>query len=357
MDIRIKFTDQPLGFNNEDNCYIHALKKKYHVIFSDDPQIVFYSCFGTDFLAYPNSVKVFLANEPVLPNFNDCDYAIGAIDLSFGDRYFRQPPITNYGEQPYWEDLDSICYLPEHAAQRKFCNFIYTNKCNGRGAELRIQFCRMLTRYRSVDCPGNVLNNMNIDLFKRYRNGKLRCEDDFNQKWAEDKLAFLKGYKFTIAFENTALPGFTTEKLIHPLLAQSVPIYWGNPQVTEYFNSKAFINCADYGDDIERVMQRVIELDQDDDQYMEMLSQPPLRESFPRDWEDALADFLVAIVDKGCVPLDKNPIGFANVSAQDLGMLCRQGKIGLRYVLQATTKELNGWLYYKTHRKQGGELK
>jgi hypothetical protein len=325
------------------------------VILSDDPQIVFYGCCGTEFLSYPQSVKVYLANEPVIPNFNDCDYAIGTMDLSFGERYFRQPPLTNYGEYPYWEEINEPRVIPKDAERRKFCNFIYANAKGGRGTELRIQFCRQLSKYKSVDCPGQVLNNMTDGLEDRYRGGKLRSSKDFNMNWAREKLAFIEGYKFTIAFENTSLPGFTTEKLIHPLLARSVPIYWGNPQVTEYFNPRAFINCADYDGDFERVIHRIIELDQDREQYLDMLRQPPLRADFPFDWETELASFLSKNVERGCVPLEKNPIGFANAGTQDLSMLARQGKVGLRSIMRQTVRELNGWFYYKTHktRKEG----
>ena len=66
MKIRVKFTDQPLGFDPQDNCYIRALRRRYDVELSDEPDLVFYSVFGTDFLNYPGSVRIFLANEPVL---------------------------------------------------------------------------------------------------------------------------------------------------------------------------------------------------------------------------------------------------------------------------------------------------
>ena len=97
--IKVKFTDGPLGFNPEENVYIRALKKNFHVEYSDTPDLLFYSVFGTEFLNYPNCIRIFLANEPAIPNFNDCDYAIGPFNMQFQGRYFRQPPFPGYGEE------------------------------------------------------------------------------------------------------------------------------------------------------------------------------------------------------------------------------------------------------------------
>lgn len=351
MKIKILFTDQAPDFDPEDNIYIRLLRQRYDVEFSEDPDFVFYCVFGTKFLSYPQSIKIFLANEPVFPNFNDCDYAIGAMSMSLDGRYFRQPPLMGFGENCVYTKLqEDRAWFPDAAFDRKFCNFIYSNASNGMGAKLRIDFCRRLSQYRAVDCPGRVLKNMDDAILPRYRTGAECSKGKMDRNWAPGKIGFLKKYKFTIAFENTQLPGFTTEKLFHPLLAGSIPIYWGNPMVTEYFSPKAFINCNDYGDDFDAVIRRVIELDHDKDQYMEMLRQPLLAEPFPGDGEDALADFLFGIVERGKAGFDKNPIGFETMSAQSLEALCQSGKMGLRKLAGEVCGGLRGWFYYKRHR-------
>ena len=344
MKIKVRFTDQPFGFNPENNCYIRALQRRFEVEFSDQPDFVFYSAFGTEFLKYPNSVRIFLANEPVLPNFNDCDYAIGAAGLTFGDRYLQQPPLTGYGEDPYWKHIDAP--IPVDAFDRKFCNFVYSNAINGHGAKLRIDFCRMLQNYRPVDCPGQVLHNMSKGIEQRYYSRAKDKPSDFNDDWAEAKLCFIRDYKFTIAFENVSDSGWTTEKLIHPLMARSIPIYWGNPEAGRYFNRKAFIHRADYDNDFRAVIERVKELDQDEDCYMEMLSQPRLTAEFPRNWERKLEDFLTEIVLRG-KPFVKNPMGFETMGTHDYHTLCAEGKVGMRKILKTTCEGVAGWMHYK----------
>ena len=348
MRIKIKFTDQPLGFDPQNNMYIRALRRRCEVELSDDPDLVFYSVFGTEFLKYPDSVRIFIANEPVLPNFNDCDYAIGPAHMRFGERYYRHPPLIGYGERMFWE-----LFLPpagEDAFDRPFCNFIYSNASNGAGARLRVEFCRKLAAYKSVDCLGSVLRNAEGGVKARYK--KSYAERELNTDWEKAKIDTQSRYKFTIAFENTRLPGWATEKLIDPLLAHSIPIYWGDPAVAEYFNPKAFINCADYGDDLDAVVRAVIELDNDRERYMRMLREPPLREDFPYDWQESLADFLDAVARRGRAPFDKNPIGFETVSVQSVGSLCREGKMGLHKIAGLTAQALSGWAHYKLHRAE-----
>ena len=56
-----------------------------------------------------------------------------------------------------------------------------------------------------------------------------------------DKLSFIKDYKFVISFENSSYPGYTTEKILEPMLVNSIPVYWGNPLVYNDFNYRTYI--------------------------------------------------------------------------------------------------------------------
>lgn len=57
----------------------------------------------------------------------------------------------------------------------------------------------------------------------------------------ENKLDGLKDYKFNISIENLQETNWFTEKLIDVLRTGTVPIYWGCPNIGEYFNTKGFI--------------------------------------------------------------------------------------------------------------------
>ena len=258
---------------------------------------MFYSCFGTEHLKYKNGVKIFFTGENVLPNFNECDYATGFDYIDFGGRYFHKT-----GALPN-KTICNRSEVDESYFNRKFCNFIYSNPTSGEGALLRQEFCKKLMEYKHVDCPGKVLNNMTAEDLEP-RNGD----------WAKSKREFLKKYKFTIAFENSKSNGYTTEKLGDPFMAFSIPIYWGNPLVTKDFNPKAFINCNDYDNDFDAVIERIKELDNDPDKYLAMLRENPMQPDFDFDQNKKFEQWLINIIEKGNEPFNKDPRGWGTVA-------------------------------------------
>ncbi|HEY4195400.1 MAG TPA: glycosyltransferase family 10, partial [Mucilaginibacter sp.] len=90
-----------------------------------------------------------------------------------------------------------------------------------------------LSKYKKIDAPGKSMNNMpSID---SVYTGDI---------W-ERKRQFLKPYKFTISFENNSYPGYQTEKLYDAMLEWSIPVYCGDPYIDRLFNTKSFINGFD----------------------------------------------------------------------------------------------------------------
>jgi hypothetical protein len=56
----------------------------------------------------------------------------------------------------------------------------------------------------------------------------------------DDKLNIFKS-KFSIIIENSQETNYFSEKLIDCLLTKTIPIYWGCPNITEYFDKDGFI--------------------------------------------------------------------------------------------------------------------
>lgn len=57
-----------------------------------------------------------------------------------------------------------------------------------------------------------------------------------------DKLKIMSQYKFTLAFENNSFPGYITEKLFHPMMSGSIPVYYGAENVTQHIPEDCFID-------------------------------------------------------------------------------------------------------------------
>ena len=200
--------------------------------FSEDrtrPQVVVFGPYGSSEVPPPGDyVRVGYFCENVLPPMDLCDYAFGNVSESLvGHRNYAR--IVWHGFHP--DDLfrdpaeDAGQLLKE---KTRFCNFVY-----GSPVPYRERFAAALNKRKRVDCPGARLNNM----------------PSFDQPGTDRFLAkrrFLRSYRFTIAFENDSLPGYRTEKMIDPLFARSVPIYFGDPEIATVYNPGAFINAMDF---------------------------------------------------------------------------------------------------------------
>lgn len=64
----------------------------------------------------------------------------------------------------------------------------------------------------------------------------------------DGKLNTLSKYKFTLCFENAIFPGYITEKLFDSLLAATVPIYLGDPNIIESVPNNTFIDAREFTD-------------------------------------------------------------------------------------------------------------
>lgn len=73
--IKIKFVDFWNDFDIYDNDFYKILFEKYDVEISNQPEYIFYSCFGFKNLDY-NCIKIYYTGENIVPDFNNCDYAI-----------------------------------------------------------------------------------------------------------------------------------------------------------------------------------------------------------------------------------------------------------------------------------------
>lgn len=234
------------------------LKQNFEINISDTPDFYIYCFNDPSFLTLPKDcIKISFSMEDHTPNFNYCDYAIGTHRITFGSRYFRYPFAYAHADMI---TLSLRRKAPQSLTQRKFCNFIYSNTTIGNCVKIRERFCNLLSEYKHVDCPGISLNNMQAIVPTHARG------------WEAAKLDFIKNYKFTIAFENNASDGYITEKLSHPMLMQSLPIYYGADDVNLDFNEYTFINVKNFNS-LADAIDRIIYLDNNDEEYLKYFSE------------------------------------------------------------------------------------
>ncbi len=263
--IRLAFTDFPSSYNPE--AILSLLQRHFPVTLDEQaPDYVIYSVFGYRFLNFPNAIRMFFTGENVHPDFNLCDYAFGFDWMQLEDRYCRCPNYQLYEEfSELRQRRQTVNPLAAIKEKTRFCNFIYSN---ANAHPFRIELFDILAQYKLVDSAGAYLNNTG------FRVGS----PSLGVSATRNKIEFQKQCKFSIAIENSSTIGYTTEKLVHALAADTIPIYWGNPEVGREFNGRRFINCHEFNS-LDAVIKRIQEIDEDDALYLRILSEP----FFPND--------------------------------------------------------------------------
>jgi glycosyltransferase involved in cell wall biosynthesis len=92
------------------------------------------------------------------------------------------------------------------------------------------QYLTELKKYLEIDSYGNLHNDQ--ELPEQVRNRIILSQT--HKLSEDDKMSYYRKYQFVIAFENAIEPDFVTDKFFYPLLAGSVPIYFGAPNIEDF---------------------------------------------------------------------------------------------------------------------------
>jgi hypothetical protein len=251
--LKIKFCDFWQFFHPHSNYFYNLLCTAYDVELSDEPDLIIFSCYGNEHLKY-KCIRIFYTAENMRPDFTGCDFAIG-FDFINDPGYLRLPLYALYIDQ-HPGSMDKLTMeqtkdeaLVNWRSKTKFCCMVVSNDT----AKKRIDFFKKLSGYKQVDSGGLVLNNVGGPV--------------------ANKVDFIKDYRFVLAFENSAWPGYTTEKIMEPFITGSIPLYWGNPLIEKDFNPAAFLRLNDTITE-ENFINTILEIENDESKAVEFLMQP-----------------------------------------------------------------------------------
>ena len=287
--VKINYAGQAPWFNKKQNLVYDVLKNHgYDVQITDEPDYVVCGFWNNDPYSYCKvpQIRIMYSGENYIPDFNLIDYAISPYPIQFGDRHFQLPACV--WPRDHWVSLKTKDRnYPMDILKEKtlFANFISSHESE---FNIRGDFFKKLCEYKRVESPGSYLNNM---------------PEGRTVDWLDgSKTELQRKCKFTLCFESTLHYGFVTEKLMDAFYADTIPIYYGSQTAAEIFNKDAFINAADYKS-FDEVIEKIKELDQDDEKYLAMLRQPILVDpTYPDRLEEELGKFICHIVDQ---PVEK----------------------------------------------------
>jgi len=259
-NVKINFVGFWETFNKTDNFLVNALRTRFDVEITDDPDYVFVSCFTNmfDFVNYRDAVRIFVSGEDLTPDFTFFDYSIGYGEVDYGDRFLFYPCFL-YHET--WKQFDIPTPSREEAyallrEKTLFCNFIYGEDDKN---HIRSNFFNALSTYKHVDSFGTFLNNQPGGKAVSYLN-------------LIEKIQAQQKCKFSIVVECENFENYVTEKIHHAILAGTIPIYFGTRQVATIFNKRRFIDASDF-DSIPALVDYIKDIDENDDLFVSTISE------------------------------------------------------------------------------------
>lgn len=174
----------------------------------------------------------------------------------------------------YHQDADVVCpyytnikeyskHIEITEKESKVCLITYS-PLNKSG--LIEEYIKELIKYIDIYSNGKLYNNMVM----------------LNNNIRETKLQVYSKYKFVIAFESFICLDYVTEKFYDPLIAGSVPIYMGAPNIEDLIpGDNCYINVRDYKSpkELADYLKRCF---QDNDEYMKYHEwrKKPFRKNF-----------------------------------------------------------------------------
>jgi hypothetical protein len=86
--------------------------------------------------------------------------------------------------------------------------------------------------------PGHKLRHESIDIIQKKRDYSLFFPQSIPM---EEKYKLFENAMFHIAIENTRNVNYISEKIVDCFMSYTIPIYWGCPNIDEYFNKDGII--------------------------------------------------------------------------------------------------------------------
>jgi glycosyltransferase involved in cell wall biosynthesis len=168
-------------------------------------------------------VATSMESDVLYPQLRDPAF-MGRFDLTHTYRRDSDVPIFYFGP----DEVDWLRRPVRPKSARAPVAAFISNVWDASG---RYRYMSELMRHLEVDSFGKVLRNRTLS------------EDHGRQT----KLDVIATYKFTIAIENSRALDYVTEKLYDPLIAGSVPVYLGAPNVEDFAPADhCYVHAADF---------------------------------------------------------------------------------------------------------------
>ena len=149
-----------------------------------------------------------------------------------------------------------------------FCSMVASNKNVCKGHQQRIDLFDTIKEFFGEPSDNNP--NPPIHFYGGIADKPFGVSDNLEENW-HNKIKAFQPYMYNIVMENDRYPGYFTEKLTDCFVTGTVPIYWGAPDIGDYFDDGAIIQVNSI-DEIIKVVRFLHKPENTTSRYMLKLS-------------------------------------------------------------------------------------
>ena len=261
--IKLHFTNNEISTPDVSDSFIYkSFCMLYDKVVLDDknPDFVILDPFSNEWLKY-DCARIFIATEHWFPSTFFSDIMITNRKSKKNDLYYR----STFFSQELLGFKNGKYKIPKDNFKKQFCCFIYSNKyCKTRNDFFDKMYKRFGNKFHSW---GKYKRNIE----------KLKMPyGTINSNMSP--ISIMRGYKFSICFENSSRYEAFSEKVPNALLAHSLPIYWGSDSIYKYVKKGTFINAKDFKN-FDELIDYIEKVDNDDELYNSYMLDDPFVDS------------------------------------------------------------------------------
>ena len=251
-------------YNLIKNDYINDLEISYN------PDIEFFGPVGKRYFLEKSKakIKIFYTGECISKNAIDktwskySDNCINNVDLSLSFDRIDENKYKNYVRFPIWifynfnglldnknytkDDIKKVIDNINNAKsnKNKFASLVASHDATN----IRTQMYNQISKIDNINCPSKLFHN----------------DDTLKSVFNDNKIEYLKNFKFNICPENTISDGYITEKLFDAFKAGCIPIYNGDENIELDLVNKNALLFFKKDEDNAELLKEIEKLHKDD---------------------------------------------------------------------------------------------
>lgn len=204
------------------------------------------------------------------------DDCISDVDLSLSFNRRNEEILKNYIRLPLWVLFHFGFILDKNTTKDMvkekvyFFNNLKFNKTKNISliashdkTGIRKEIYDEISKIATIDCPSKFMHN----------------DDTLKNNYSNNKLEYLKNYKFNICPENTISDGYITEKLFDAFASGCIPIYSGDPKIEPDVVEKSSVLFWKKNEDNSELIKEIKLLSENEKLYNSFIIKPRLKET------------------------------------------------------------------------------